>query len=163
MCNRLNRKKNQISDFSDLYFSSYGYFWSFLYPNFFLYPITRKIDISFVSAHFALSVKTGSKLRGGVCISLVGNIPSSLFSCKRPRAVIYLGNVLTISQKLFVYKQKKTFRVQTKKTFRVQTNAKFAFNFCRKFNYTPHAHRNRFKISFLIEWNMIVVTIFLSN
>ena len=68
-------KKNQISDFSDLYFSSYGYFWSYLYPNFVLYPITRKINISFVSAHCASSVKTGSKLRGGgegVLIYLVG-------------------------------------------------------------------------------------------
>ena len=37
----------------------------------------QKIDFSFVSAHCASSIKTGSKLRGGVgiCISLVGNNP----------------------------------------------------------------------------------------
>ena len=29
-CNRLNKKKNQVSDFSDFYFSSYGHFSSFL-------------------------------------------------------------------------------------------------------------------------------------
>ena len=58
MCNRLDRKKNQVYDFSDLYFSSYDYFCTPI-------AITRKIDIPFVSAHSASSVKTGSRLRGG--------------------------------------------------------------------------------------------------
>ena len=71
MWNRLNRKKNPISDFSDLYFSSYGYFWSFLYPNLFCTPvITRKIDISFISAHIASFMKIEPFLRG-VCISSI--------------------------------------------------------------------------------------------
>ena len=52
MRNRLNREENQIYDFSNLYFSSYGYVWSFLCP------ITRKIDISFVSAHSASFIKS---------------------------------------------------------------------------------------------------------
>ena len=72
----MNRKKNHVSDFSDIYFSSYGQFWSFLHPNHpnfrWIFTITRKINrknrkinFSFDSAHCASFMKIGSKLRGG--------------------------------------------------------------------------------------------------
>ena len=53
----------------------------FLYSSFrWIFTITRKIKIwklffSFDSAHCASFMKVGSKLRGGVCISLVGKKP----------------------------------------------------------------------------------------
>ena len=77
MQNRLNRKKNQISAFSDFHFSSYGHFLdifghfaSQFSMNFYDNSKNKnrenwKIDFSFVSAHYASSIKTGSKLRGG--------------------------------------------------------------------------------------------------
>ena len=68
--NRLHRKKNQISDFSDNYFSSYDQFCSKncqfsmnFHDN--SRNKNRKIVFSFVSAHCATFMKVGSKLRGG--------------------------------------------------------------------------------------------------
>ena len=85
MRNRLNRKKNQILDLFDFYFSSCGHFCSkicqFLinsHDN--LKNKNWKIDVSFVSAHCTSFMKVGSKLRrGGVCISLVGTEPYSAY------------------------------------------------------------------------------------
>ena len=80
--NRLNRKINQILDFSDFYFSSYGNFLVIFIlksPQFLMNfhanskNKNRKNHFSFVSAHCTSSIKTESKQRGVVvCISLVG-------------------------------------------------------------------------------------------
>ena len=77
--NRLNRRKNQISDFYDCYFSSYCHFCSKnckFSMNFHdkSKNKNRKINFLFDSAHCAFFIKTGAKLRREVCISLVGNI-----------------------------------------------------------------------------------------
>ena len=70
--NQLNRKKNQILDFSDFYFSSYEHFLVILWhyhPNFrWIFHDNSKnknrnillFRFSFYSAHFASSIKTGS-------------------------------------------------------------------------------------------------------
>ena len=88
MRNMLNRKKNQVSELSVFYFSSYGDFWSFLYSNhssfwWIFHDNSKnknwKIVYSFVSAHCASTIKIGSKLKGsrgrgwgGFCISFLG-------------------------------------------------------------------------------------------
>ena len=73
MRNVLNRKKNQISDSSDFYFSNYDHFCTKNHPNFRWifheysknkYWKNQKIIFSFVSAHCASSIKMVSKLRG---------------------------------------------------------------------------------------------------
>ena len=68
--NRLNKKKKQISNFSNFHFSSYGHFCSKycqLSMNFHDNSSNkiRQIVFSFVSAHCACFLKVGSKLRGG--------------------------------------------------------------------------------------------------
>ena len=80
MWNQLNWKKNQISDFSDLYFSSYGYFCCPI----FIYPITVRIDISIVSEHCGSSEKTGSKLS----ILLAAGIQSHRIVWERQSSVV---------------------------------------------------------------------------
>ena len=73
-----DRSKNYISVFSDFHFSSYGHFCTKDYQFLMNFPDNsknkiRKIDFSFVSAHPASFMKTGSNLRaGGVCISFEG-------------------------------------------------------------------------------------------
>ena len=57
--NRLNRKKNHIPDFSDLYFSSYSHFCTSVFDTFF--TITRKIKIGDFFYYF---FQNWSKLRG---------------------------------------------------------------------------------------------------
>ena len=83
--NRPNRKKDQISDFSDIYFSSYGNFCGVITPNFWwIFHNISKIKnrrifvlfFLFYSAHCASFMKVGSKLRGGVCLSLIGTEPN---------------------------------------------------------------------------------------
>ena len=80
--NRLNRKKNHISDFSDFYFSSYGHFLNIFVTSSLnlneLFTVTRKIYIgdffslfySFYWAYCASFMKVGSKLRRG-CLLVV--------------------------------------------------------------------------------------------
>ena len=75
MRNQLNRNKNHSSDFSDIYFSSYRHFLVILVLELPQFSINfhdnsknknkknPKIDVLFVSAHSASSMKTGSKLR----------------------------------------------------------------------------------------------------
>ena len=77
--NRLNRKKNQISDISNIYFSSYNHFCSkncqFSMNFHTSRNKNRKIVFLFVSSHCATFMKVGSKLRVGrsaLCMSLVG-------------------------------------------------------------------------------------------
>ena len=81
MRNVLNRKKNQILDFSDFYFSSYGHFCSRNCP----FPMNfhdnsknknRKMDFSFDSALYASFMKMGVKLRGGSAYPYLGQGPS---------------------------------------------------------------------------------------
>ena len=63
--NQLNRNKNQIPDFSDFYFSSYGHFCAVIIP--ILDEISRKKSAS--------SIKTGSKLGGGSARRSLENNP----------------------------------------------------------------------------------------
>ena len=81
MRNELNRKRNQISDFFDFYFSSYGHFCSKIcrfsmnrHDN--SINKNRKIYFSFDSAHKKIDklnlssfMKVGSKLKGGSAYS----------------------------------------------------------------------------------------------
>ena len=82
--NWLNRKKNQFSDFSDSYFSSYGRF-SAIFCDV-ITPIfddnSKNINLRIFSlffpyytAHSPSSIKGWSKVRGGVCTSLIGKNP----------------------------------------------------------------------------------------
>ena len=78
---RLNRKKNQISDFSDFHFSRYGHFCTKYHPNFrWIFTITWKIKIGILTFHSiqqycASFMKTGSKLggeeEGGRCLYIL--------------------------------------------------------------------------------------------
>ena len=72
--NRLNREKNQIFDFSDFHFSSYGYFFTRNDPNFrrIFTHSSKNINckkilfhFSFYSAHSAPVIKMWPFLRGG--------------------------------------------------------------------------------------------------
>ena len=70
MRNELNRKKNKISDFFDLYFPSYGHYCSKNYKfsmNFYdsSKNNNRKIGFPFVLAYSASFIKEGSELRKG--------------------------------------------------------------------------------------------------
>ena len=88
MWNRLNRKKNWISGFSDFYFSSFGHFWSFLYLNFrWIFHNNSKnkksenFFIIFPIIYNTLPIihKTLIKSEGkGVCMSVIGTQPSFL-------------------------------------------------------------------------------------
>ena len=91
--NRPNRKKNQIFDLWDFYFSSSGHFFTQNDLNFrWIFTHNwknknRKINLfrfSFYSAHYASFIKIGPLLGegggdgGGVCISLIGMKPLNL-------------------------------------------------------------------------------------
>ena len=89
MRNRLNRKKNQTSDFSDFYFPSYGHFCLFL-PLIFdeFFTITRKIKNR---------VKTE---RGGFCISIVGKNPKGDHISKAKNLKI---NLTTFEKNIYIF------------------------------------------------------------
>ena len=73
MLNVLNRKRNRILYMYDFHFSGYGHFYDVITPIFrWIFPDNSKnknwriflLYFSFYSAHFASSIKTGSKLKG---------------------------------------------------------------------------------------------------
>ena len=63
MHRRLNRKKNQISDFSDFYCSSYGHFCTLIFDEFFM--INQKIKIFHSFQHIAIIHENRIKTEGG--------------------------------------------------------------------------------------------------
>ena len=91
--NRLNRKNNHTSDFSDFYLSNYGNFWSFLWrhhPNFrWIFHDNSKnknwrIFLLFFPYYMAHSHKNRIKTEGeGGCISLVGKSPGFFYRSMR--------------------------------------------------------------------------------
>ena len=127
---------------ANLYFSFFRFiffkFWLFLVifvQQFFLYPITRKIDISFVSAHCASSVKTGSKLRGcgggrGGLYILSWKIPYTSYAFETERNIIVPTFFFLIKSETkfrLVYNQKEII-CNHHVPFNLKRNKKYIFN-----------------------------------
>ena len=87
----------------------------------------RKIDFSFVSAHYTYLIKTGSKIKVvGVCISLVGKRPSISAHVNKPWALLgvtenFLRNILRKTLK-YAIKIPRMFHAVTYKHHRPYTS-----------------------------------------